>query len=51
MNRDLDLALKKKKSRLHQYIKVTDVDYADDLAILTDRPTYFTTLLHRQEEE
>ena len=36
-------------SRRHPAIKITDVDYADDLAIVTDKTSEATILLHKIE--
>ena len=38
--------LSERKSRIHPAIKITDVDYADDLAIVTDKTSEATILLH-----
>ena len=50
MNINLRFTLEVKKSRRHQAIKVTDVDYADDLAIVTCNVKYSNTLLIKLEE-
>ena len=45
----LALTLSERKSRRHPAIKMTDVDYADDLAIVTDKTSEATILLHKIE--
>ena len=45
----LGFTLSERKSRRHPAIKITDVDYADDLAIVTDKTSESTILLHKIE--
>ena len=45
----LGFTLSERKSRRHPAIKITDVDYADDLAIVTDKTSEATILLHKIE--
>ena len=47
-NKDLGFTLTKQKSRRHPATKITDVDYADDLAVLADLKDA-TLLLHNIE--
>ena len=49
-NVELGFTLKKQQSRRHTARKITDADYADDLAVLTDQLKDATTLLHSIEE-
>ena len=50
LNHDLGCTLIKKKSSRHRAINTTYVDYADDLAILTDTLKDATMLLHKIKE-
>ena len=45
----LGCILSERKSRRYPEIKITDVDYADDLAIVTDKTSEATILLHKFE--
>ena len=49
-NKELGLTLSKSRSRRHPAVKLTDVDYADDLAIISDNLTDGTILLHQLEQ-
>ena len=49
-NLDLGFTLDKKRSRRHKAIKITDADYADDLALLTDYLKDAETTLHNVEQ-
>ncbi|CAM1316814.1 Uncharacterised protein r2_g2583 [Pycnogonum litorale] len=48
-NKDLGFTLTKQKSRRYPAVKMTDVDYADDLAVLADVLKDATFLLHSIE--
>ena len=50
MNINLGFTLEVKKSRRHPAIKITDIDYADDLAVVTDNIKDANTLLNKLEE-
>ena len=45
-NIELGFTLERRKSRRHPALKITDVDYADDLAVLADNIKDATSLLH-----
>ena len=45
----LGFTLSEKKSKRYPAIKMTDVDYAEDLAIVTDKTSEATILLHKIE--
>ena len=47
---DLGFKLIKKKRKRHTAIKMTDVDYADYIALLTDNIKDATTIFHKIEE-
>ena len=49
-NKELGLTLTKQKSRRYPGKKITDADYADDLAVLADTLKDATTLLHNIEK-
>ena len=49
-NKELGLTLTKQKSRRYPGKKITDADYADDLAVLADTLKDVTTLLHNIEK-
>ena len=49
-NAELGFTLSEAKSRRYPAVKITDVDYADDLALLTNNIQDATTLLHKIEE-
>ena len=49
-NKELGLTLTKQKSRRYPEKKITDADYADDLAVLADTLKDATTLLHNIEK-
>ena len=49
-NKELGFTLQKSKSRRHPVEKITDADYADDLAIISDDLTDATILLHQIEQ-
>ena len=49
-NKELGFTLSKSRSRRHPAVKLTDVDYADDLAIISDYLTDGTILLHQLEQ-
>ena len=49
-NKELGFTLSKSRSRRHPTVKLTDVDYADDLAIISDYLTDGTILLHQLEQ-
>ena len=49
-NKDLDFTLQYARSRRYPDIKVTDTDYADDLAILSNYLSEATILLHQLEK-
>jgi hypothetical protein len=49
-NQDLGFTLTKQRSRRHPAIKITDVDYADDLAVTTDDLKDATALLQNIEK-
>ena len=53
-NNELGFALTKRKSKRYPAMKITDADYADDLAVLADVLKNTTFLLHskmRQQVE
>ena len=45
----LGFTLSERKSRRHPAIKITDVDYADDIAIVTGKTSEAKILLHKIE--
>ena len=49
-NEDLGFTLKETRSRRYPAVRITDVDYADDLAVLTNNTKDAMTLLHKIEE-
>ena len=49
-NKELGFTLSKRRSRRYPSVKITDADYADDLAIISDYLTDGTVLLHKLEE-
>ena len=49
-NIELGFTLKTQQCRRQPAKKITDADYADDLAVLTDHLKDATTLLHSIEE-
>ena len=49
-NKELGFTLAKSRSKRNPAVKVTDVDYADDLAIISDYLTDGTILLHQLEQ-
>ena len=49
-NKQLGFTLTKQKSRRFPAVKITDADYADDLAVLADILKVATTLLHNIEK-
>ena len=50
MNENLGFTLYPRRSRRHQAIKITDVIFADDLAVVSDTMVDAKTLLHRIEK-
>ena len=44
---ELGFTLTERKSRIYPAIKITDVDYADDIAILTDKMDEAEILFHK----
>ena len=49
-NNDLDFTLIERRNKIYPAIKITDVDYADDLAIVNDNTNEAITLLHKMEK-
>ena len=49
-NPELGFTLKPQRSRRHKSVNITDVDYADDLAVLTNNIQDAMKLLHKIEE-
>ena len=49
-NAELGFTLQEPRSRRYPAVKITDVDYADDLAVLTNNIQDAMTLLHKIEE-
>ena len=49
-DKELGFTLSKRRSRRYPSVKITDADYADDLAIISDYLTDGTVLLHKLEE-
>ena len=48
-NNDLGFTLIERRSKIYPVIKLTDADYADDIAILTDKTNEAMILLHKIE--
>ena len=48
-NTNLGIILKKRMSSRHPSIYITDTDYADDLAITSDKVKYANTMLPKIE--
>ena len=49
-NSELGFTLQEQRSRRYPAVKITDVDYADDLAVLTNNVQDAMSLLHKIEE-
>ena len=49
-NNDLGFTLIERRSKRYPAIQITDVDYADDLAIITDKTSEAIILLHKIEK-
>ena len=49
-NTELGFTLHKARSRRYSDVKITDADYVDDLAVLSDYITDATILLHHPEK-
>ena len=49
-NTELGFTLSKPRSRRHPAVQITDADYADDIAVLTNRLIDATSLLHKIED-
>ena len=49
-NNDLGFNLIERRSKRYPAIQITDVDYADDLAIVTDKTNEAIVLLHNIEK-